>query len=320
MKSILIIGGTKFIGRMLVDKFIVDGYKITVFSRSTPKQNQVNYIKGDRNNPNDLQNLIRTIQGNTYDRIYDMCCYEPDQAEKLAPILVKHTKKIILFSSAAVYEKSEIFPLNESSPLGEHPSFGDYGTKKAGVEAIYKKNCENLKVQLTIFRPHYILGVGDYFKRHEYIYSRIESNRTILMPGNGKALIQFAYAPDVVELFYNVPEKQLAPIECLNIASQELITLKGTLSSFSDSLKRKLHIVYLDYEKYDLHEDYFYDHLFPFPNLNLILDSTRAKQLYGYSDTPLKEYLPELAKDWKNKKSEYELVLSSYEKLLKPNQ
>ena len=291
MKKILFIGGTKFIGAMLVDKFLLDEAEIYIFSRSAPKNDKVHYIPGDRNNSDDLQKLKEAIKGHIFDLVYDMCCYTPLQARSMLEILIPHSKHIILFSSAAVYAKTEYFPLNEKSGLGPHPSFGDYGTNKAAAEERYIKACKEHDLSLTIFRPHYILGPGDYFMRHHYLFSRLEKGISIDLPGSGEALVQFAYAPDVALLFYSVPCKQTVQIEIVNIATPELISLVGVVDLFAKTLKQKPQTRHINYEDYGLNEQYFYDDYFPFPNLNLILDVTHAEQNYNFQGTHLADYI-----------------------------
>ncbi len=319
MKKVLFIGGTKFIGAMLVDKFIEDNAEIYIFSRSEPKNDNVHFIQGDRNNIEDIEKLKSSIKDMVFDLVYDMCCYTPSQAEAIIDILSPHTKHLIFFSSAAVYAKTEHFPLNEGSKLGEHSSFGDYGTNKAAIEKIYTDACDNYNIRLTIFRPHYILGVGDYFMRHQYLFSRIEKGLDIDLPGNGEALVQFAYAPDVASLFHSVPEKQSTQLDIVNIATKEMMTLVGVTQLFANAAKSHGNVRNVDYEKYGLHEQSFYDNYFPFPNLNLVLDVNHAEKVYNHTGTRLETYIDILYKDWVNNAQGYKIVPTPFDKAPKPS-
>lgn len=304
-RNILIIGGTKFVGKLLVDLFLKNGDHVTILSRSQPEQPDVRYISGDRENADDLANWQKSLEGEQFDVTYDMCAYTPEHAQSLFPIIQGKTKRLVFFSSAAVYERTEIFPLKETSTVGPHESFGDYGTNKAAIENFYKKKCNESQVQLTIMRPHYILGPGDYFERHLYILSRIENGKAIYIPGDGQALVQFVLSTDVAKLFYEIPFKQRVPIETLNIAGKELITLSGFVRLFADAYGAKADIKLTDYESYGLRNDRFYDDLFLFPNLHLILDTQRLEQEYRFTATPLKSYINLLVQDWMQLKQDY---------------
>jgi len=312
-RTILFIGGTKFIGATLVDKFLEAGDNVWVFSRSAPKQKAVTYVAGDRNDPKSIRHWKEILSNQQFDCIYDMCCYEPQQAESLYSIIKEHTKRLVFFSSAAVYEKTNFFPLHEqSSPLGEHFSYGNYGTNKAAIEKIYTDNCRSDDIQLSIFRPHYILGAGDYFKRHHYFFSRLENDQEIQLPGNGQALIQFAYAGDVVNLFLKVPFVQKGQLEVVNIASDTLISLRGVAELFAQKLQITPNIKPINYEAHGLREDSFYDELFPFPNVNLVLDIQHAKEKYNFKPTEPSTYLNELYGDWLKARATYEQLPNKF--------
>lgn len=317
MRTILLIGGTKFIGALLIDSFIKDGASVYVFSRSAPRHETVTYIQGDRNNPADLEKLSSLISQVKFDCVYDMCCYEPSQVEPLFSKVASNTQRLVFFSSAAVYAKSNFYPATEDFALGENPSFGNYGTNKAEAEGVYTALTGKHGLQLTIFRPHYILGEGDYFNRHQYFYSRIENDRIIPIPGNGQAIIQFAYGPEVADLFYKVPFTQNIPLEILNVASNEMITLDGLAETFASSANRRTVIKHIDYRAAGLKEESFYDEYFPFPNLNLILDSSRAQRLYGYKSSAVAAYVDTLYKDWCSRKSQYKQMLSKFDERVK---
>lgn len=313
MKKILFIGGTKFIGSMLVNKFLDEKISVYIFSHSAPISNNAHYIPGDRNNNDDLRQLKESIKGQVFDLVYDMCCYTPLQARQMAEMLIPHTKHLIFFSSAAVYAKTEYFPLNEKSKIGAHPSFGDYGTNKAAAEVIYDEACKKHDVGLTIFRPHYILGPGDYFMRHQYFYSRLEKGIPIDLPGNGESLIQFAFASDVALLFYDIPNKQTVQTDVINIASPEIMSLVGTVNLFAKSAKQKPLIRHINYEDYDLNEQFFYDDYFPFPNLNLVLDVTHAEQDYGFQGLRLVDYIDDLFNEWTLNKQNYQILPTPFQ-------
>jgi|GEM_PF-737026 len=304
-RNILIIGGTKFIGKLLIDLLLKNGDCVTVFSRSAPVERQVMHLAGDRERPTDMAMLQHAIQGQVFDVVYDMCAYNLDHAKDLYLVIGDKAKRLVFFSSAAVYPPTELFPLRENDPTGLHPSFGDYGTNKAAIESFYTEKCATDDVQLTIFRPHYILGPGDYFERHQYVLSRIEQHKPIYVPGDGHALIQFAFSEDVAKLFFAVPRKQKAQLEIVNVAGQQYITLVGFVQLFADALGVTVDIRPTDYAQFGLRNDRFYDDLFLFPNLNLILDCSRATSRYAYKPTPITEYVPRLVEDWQRTKQAY---------------
>lgn len=306
IQKVLIIGGTKFIGKELASRYISEKVDVTLFSRSPSDLKGVKYINGDREKPEDLKMLSDSIKDTYFDAVYDMCAYSLNHAETLYQTLKGHTQRMIFFSTAAVYPKTGIFPLEETRALAAHPSFGDYGVNKAAIEDYYEKVAINDGFQLTIFRPHYIFGSEDYFQRHQYLFYRLEQKAPIYIPGNGQALIQMAWHKDVVDLFHDVPMRQSSQVDTINIAGNEIITLDGLVEEFARAIGLTPKIQHVRYEDYNLNEKRFYDNLFIFPNLNIIIDNTKSKSIYSHSPTPISDAMPLLLKDWHSNKYNYE--------------
>lgn len=299
MSNVLIVGGTRFVGPELVRKLLSSGDKVTVFSRGNnygrKLDSRVKYVYGDREKDEDLSKLFL----NKYDFVYDMCCYCKSHAEGLIKHSCRKIKHLVFFSTAAVYRKPTIFPLSEESKLGEWPSFGDYGTKKAEAEALFTGFAKKSEIKLTIFRPVYLLGKNNYFDRENYYFSRILTGKKILVPGNGKALIQFAFLEETAEAFAECPKKQNVQVELLNIASDEYISVEGFVKLCGEVAGRKPEIVNLEASKVDLDEERFYDDLYPFPNLSIILSNQKIKEKYSIQFKRLKDGLIEIYNDWK---------------------
>ena len=110
--DILIIGGSRFVGPLLVGKLLGNGHKVTIFNRGHhPKPSGVSFIKGDRNREFNLKQK--------FDLVIDMCAYTGEQTKTAIDSL--DFDFFIHFSTAAAYKKTMDFPLTEDSPLGDWP-------------------------------------------------------------------------------------------------------------------------------------------------------------------------------------------------------
>jgi 2'-hydroxyisoflavone reductase len=162
---ILIIGGTRFQGKFLIDEILKGDHHVTVFHRgihaldSHPK---ISEVLGDRNLLDDL----KKIPHKNYDWLIDTCAYFPVQCDQVLNILGQHLEKICFISSAYVYK--EFSPdINEDSPLKRSTTMQNltpenYGALKIMCENIYLKH--GLKNTL-ILRPSIIIGNGDHTGR-----------------------------------------------------------------------------------------------------------------------------------------------------------
>ncbi len=299
MKKVLFIGGTRFIGPLVIRRLISQGHEVSVFSRgnqySAFLSGEVKHIKGDRHNLQDFNKLFNEH----YDYVFDMCCYNPVEARDLIKASQSNFQHLIFFSTAAVYKKPITLPLDEKNSLGVWDSFGDYGLNKAKAERIFSQNAEKNGTKLTIFRPTYILGKDNYFDRENYYFSRLLKHRPILVPGNGKALQQFCNSEDVAHAFSIVPFSQADQIEILNVGGDEYTSITGFIEQCSQIVGVKPKIIGINCKEFNLDEDHFYDNLYPFPNVSLLLSNSRIKEKYGITFMKLDQDLARTYKHWK---------------------
>ena len=157
MKNIAILGGTRFVGVHLFKALYKQGYKITLFNRIlTPTPflipKEIRRIKGDRNNPNDLNKLF----DQEFDVVFDFSCFTPFH---ISPIISHHLAKIkhyIFCSTSFVYKMPSPCPIDESSPRLFDKNL--YGGKKALIEDMLLEQFKENAWNVTIFRPQGIFG------------------------------------------------------------------------------------------------------------------------------------------------------------------
>lgn len=293
MASTLIIGGSRFLGPKIIEMLLDRGDEVTVFNRGNDYGQKlpltVKRIAGDRTKLEEMQKVLKQ----EFDYIYDMCCYDKEDAEKVLRFASPNSHLIFL-STAAVYEKPSVYPMHEDSALGAWKSFGDYGTNKAAAELEYVKFSEQHRSKVTIFRPVYLLGEDNYFDRENYYFSRIEHDVPILVPGNGNALVQFAFLAETARAFVDVPPKQDDNVEILNIGGNDYISLNNLVGMCASITGKDADIVNFDPALYELEEEAFYDDIYPFPNLNFIVSNDRIKSVYNTDFVPLGAGLREI--------------------------
>ena len=273
-QNILIIGGSRFVGPLLIQKLLSKGNKITIFNRGKIKSEynkKVKFIRGDRNK--DFSSIK-----NAYDIVIDMCSYNGSQTKKALNEL--NFDFFIHFSSAAVYKKPHALPLTELSPIGDWPLWSDYNKGKVECEEVLAKS----GIKYASLRPVYVLGQKNYCDREHFIYSRIKNNEPFILPGNGEAKIQFVFAEEVAESIALIAEKRL--IGAFNCAGDETATLVDLVKTMGKIVGREPILQFnpsADGENFDISE-------FPFANENLVVSNDKIKDL-GVNFAPLFESL-----------------------------
>ncbi len=202
MKKILVLGGTQFIGRNLVDELIKNpDVDLTLFNRQRTGSSlfpEVKKIKGDRETA-DVNQIAQT----DWDCVIDLSCYFPESLEGVLNVLPKSVKKYILISSCSAYDnhtyklplKDESTPLLSCSALQRVDRTNDsYGQRKAECERILAKST----IPFVILRPALVYGKYDVTDRFYYWLYQVKMNKDILLPDEGLNLFSTTYVMDLV--------------------------------------------------------------------------------------------------------------------------
>ncbi len=267
--NILIIGGSRFVGPHLVQMLSGKGHQLTVFNRgnfSVTYPQGVKLVQGDRNVEFGLKEK--------FDAVIDMCAYTGSQTEKAIQEL--NFDYFLHFGTVAAYEKTSLFPITEEHPIGEWPSFGEYGKGKVECERVLEKT----GVKYATFRPAYILGPKNYCDREACIYSRIKQGTPLVIPGDGMALAQFVFVDEVARTIALLVEQQ--PTGSFNIAGDQIISLVGLVEEMGKIIGIKP-VVAFDPNAVG---DNFKEEDFPFDNETIFVANNKIKEV-GMDFIPL---------------------------------
>src|SRR5277367_3648887 len=116
-RTLLILGGTGFIGPTLTAEALRRGWKVTHFNRGKHAQAsfpQVETLLGDRNGNLD------SLRTRTWDAVIDDTGWVPKFVKLSAELLAPQTRYMLFVSSISVYA-SFATPNDESSPLAALP-------------------------------------------------------------------------------------------------------------------------------------------------------------------------------------------------------
>jgi 2'-hydroxyisoflavone reductase len=163
--KILIIGGTRFLGRHLVDSALGRGHEVTLFNRGKSNPDlflNIETILGDREH--DLEKLAQA--GREWDAVIDTCGYFPRIVRLSAQSLERSVGRYVFISSVSVYAGFSKIGIDESDPVGiiedesvEEITGESYGALKAlcekAVQEIYGERalmCCHLRSQMYRFK------------------------------------------------------------------------------------------------------------------------------------------------------------------------
>ena len=281
--TVLIIGGNRFVGKLLAESLLKLNQEVTVFNRKGTGPEGCLIIKGDRNNIEDLEQINFTY----FDCVVDMCLYNPGQFKLIEPLLNVKIPYIFI-SSGAAYKDPDIWPIDENNELLGMEAYGNYGVEKAEVEKLISKS--NLK-DYKILRPTYIVGKGNHNPRLGHYIKCLQNKETIHVAGNGENIISLVFAEDVVNLILLMitSDKPWYDLEDYNVCNDEFLTVNSLINIIRNKLGIKEYNI-----KYDSSEA-----ILP-PNNYGVFKNDKVKTSYNIEFKNLKESLPEYIK-WYNK-------------------
>ncbi|MFJ2742320.1 NAD-dependent epimerase/dehydratase family protein [Streptomyces sp. NPDC087440] len=102
MQRICVIGGSRYFGKLLVERLRAAGHQVTVINRgSTPPPAGVEHLVVDRN---DEAALLAALDTRTFDVVVDQVCYTPVQAAIAARAFAGRTRRYVMTSTIEVYD------------------------------------------------------------------------------------------------------------------------------------------------------------------------------------------------------------------------
>jgi 2'-hydroxyisoflavone reductase len=197
---ILILGGTVFLGRALVEAALARGYEITLFNRGKSNPElfpEVEKLRGDR--AGDLSMLL----GRTWDLAIDTNGYVPRLVRLSTQALRDSVETYTFISSLSVFEDVSKPGLDESGKLAsmtdesvEEITGETYGPLKVLCERVIE---ETLPGRALVIRPGLIVGPHDPSDRFTYWPHRVDRGGEVLAPGRPERPVQFIDVRDLAE-------------------------------------------------------------------------------------------------------------------------
>jgi 2'-hydroxyisoflavone reductase len=206
-RSVLLLGGTGFLGGAIAGALHRRGHRLTLFDRgrrSLPvgleDDAQVERIRGDRGG--DLAELAT----GRWDVAIDLCGLQPNHLRQTVAVLGDRVDRYVYISSIAAYENLNVPGITESDTLRSQPEGdeagpdvadgGRFGALKAQAERILGAAWGD---RLLIVRPSLLIGPGDPSDRFSYWVRRLAAGGDVLAPAPPFQPVQFIDVRDLAD-------------------------------------------------------------------------------------------------------------------------
>jgi nucleoside-diphosphate-sugar epimerase len=191
--KLLVLGGTDFVGRAVVEEALARGHDVTTFTRGSKQIPGARAIVGDRRG--DLGVIEQP-----WDLVVDTWSWEPAAVAASADLLKNHAKHYVYISTRSVYDNpekgaTESWPTVDADP--DATANNDYAVSKRGGELATERAFGN---RSTILRPGLIFGPYENIGRLPWWLNRMKRGHEILAPEPRHEQVQYIDARDLAAL------------------------------------------------------------------------------------------------------------------------
>lgn len=198
---ILVLGGTRFVGRAITDALLGRGDTVTLFNRGKTNPGLypgVETVIGDRTKD------LSALGDREWDAVIDVAAHDPRVVRLSAETFAKRAGRYVFVSTVSVYAgQSTTEAQLEDAPLAELRAGATelaevYGPNKALSEHVVRDIYGD---RALIGRPGLITGPHDPTDRVPYWPRRIARGGRVLAPGDPADLVQFIDVRDLATFF-----------------------------------------------------------------------------------------------------------------------
>ena len=209
---ILVLGGTVFLGRALVQAALDEGHDVSILTRgvSGPDPAGVKVFRGDR----DRVDGLRALEGREFDVVVDTCRQAVSHVQRAVEDLGARTGRYVFISTVSVYRDFSQVGITEASPVAD-ALWPRSEAEETDPESYPGLNvaCERVVQQGTgsralVVRPGLIVGAHDPSDRFGYWPARMLRGGDVLAPGSPDRPVQFIDVRDLAAFVRTAAEGQ----------------------------------------------------------------------------------------------------------------
>lgn len=226
MSRALVIGGTQFMGRALVEQLLARGDHVTIMHRggTTPFGARVHEIRCDRNDGAAVEKALADSSFDVvFDNVYDWQRRTTEGQVVVAARAVRESvRRYVFTSSVAVYPAGT--DGDETSPLVPADYPNPYARDKAETERALFALQQEGGPPVTTLRPAFIYGPNNPFEREAFFWDRIVAGRPVIIPEDGASPMQAVLAEDVARAAIAAADADAASGRAYNLAEYPPVT------------------------------------------------------------------------------------------------
>ncbi|AST91510.1 NAD-dependent dehydratase [Sutcliffiella cohnii] len=250
--KVLVIGGTRFLGRFIVEEALKQGHEVTLFNRGNNQElfPQLETIIGDRTED------LSLLDTGKWDAAIDTCGFTPRAVDEMTKMLADKIDHYTYISSISVYKDWAVNNIDESydvqtlsddqvneigygtsEQINEH-----YGALKARCEQTAEQNLPNKTFSI---RAGLLVGPHDYTDRFTYWVERIQKGGKVFVPGRKDRPLQWIDARDLASWIVKKVDEKVTGV--YNVTGPaEMLTMENFLKACIEVTNSSSQLIWAD--------------------------------------------------------------------------
>jgi nucleoside-diphosphate-sugar epimerase len=250
---VLLLGGTRFVGRAIVEQLLRAGHEVTLLNRglsADPFATRVRRVLGDRRDPATIR---RAVGLREYDAVVDVTAYHESETGTVIEAFRDRIRHFIHISTAAVYLiREKILPPFTESQFGGR-LVRTRPRDSTWLYAYHKRRCEEVLLEayashafpFTALRLPVVVGYHDYTRRADAYLERLANGGPLILPEGGLNSWGFLWVEDLAEVVCSSLLKAAAFGRAYNLAQREALSLRRMVELAAERMSREVQILSL---------------------------------------------------------------------------
>lgn len=256
---VAIIGGTGHIGSYLTPMLVESGHSVTCICRNLrqpyrehPVWSSIAYLHVDRAAEEQAGTFGHRIAQLGPDAVIDLTCYYEQSAEQLVEALRGRVGHLLHCGTIWVHGHSSIVPTTEDQP---RRPFGDYGIRKAAIEARLLQQAEETGFPVTLLHPGHLVGPGwapvnPAGNFNTGVFAGLMHGAEVRIPNFGMETVHHVHAEDVARAFVLALHRKAALGQSFHVVSESALTLRGFAEEMAAWFKKPPQLRFLPWEEW----------------------------------------------------------------------
>jgi nucleoside-diphosphate-sugar epimerase len=289
---------------LLVKELLKGGHSVSILHRGVQHDfgKRVQNVQADRNDPAAIKTALEgkgfeVVFDNVYDWQHGTTAAQVEATARAAG----NVRRYIFMSSVAAYGDGLNHHEGDALAPDDYPD--PYVRNKAASERMLFRMHQRSGFPVVTMRPPFIYGPGNPFYREAFFWDRLRDGRPIIVPGDGRRLMQFIHVSDLVAACIKAMDAPDAAGHAFNIANARALTQVETVQTLAAAAGKEARIVRVPRDRIAraggtaLGPKLYFAYYFDMPPITMVIN--KAQRMLKLQPRPIEDGFRETYRWWR---------------------